>query len=96
MTTTESPPSFALAVDPQSLKPFVEAVVAATLRAVDWPVGRLCLTEAEAAACVGVRTHTLRDLRLLGQLPTRKMGRKVVYLREDLLAYLESKGQDHV
>lgn len=50
--------------------------------------GRIALDEAEAARACGVSRHVLRDLRLSGQIQTRKLGRKVVYTREDLMRAL--------
>ena len=45
--------------------------------------------EAEAAGACGVARHVLRDLRLSGRIKARKLGRKVVYTREDLMRALE-------
>jgi hypothetical protein len=63
----------------------VRQVVAEVLATIDWPQGRLALDESEAATACGVARHVLRDLRLAGKLPGRRLGRKIVYLRDDLL-----------
>jgi len=55
---------------------------------VDWPNGRLALDEAEAARACGVGRHVLRDLRLAGKIKARKLGKKVIYTRTDLLIAL--------
>jgi hypothetical protein len=56
--------------------------------ALDWPAGRVALTEEEAAAACGVGRHVLRDLRLAGRLQSLKLGRRNIYTRELLLAGL--------
>lgn len=43
---------------------------------------------AEAAAAIGVRPHVLRDARLRGQIQGRKVGKKTVYARDELLKFL--------
>lgn len=74
-----------LIIKPDELKVLVREVVAEVLSSLDWPANRLVLTECEAAACCGVARHTLRDLRLAGRIKARKLGKKVVYARGDLL-----------
>jgi hypothetical protein len=77
-----------LELDPQDLKIVVREVLAEVLTAADWPTGRVALDEAEAAAACGVARHVLRDLRLAGRIEARKLGRKVLYMRHDLLRAL--------
>ena len=77
-----------LGIDREGLRELVAEIIAA-LPHVDWPAGRLALTEAEAAAACGVCRHVLRDLRLSGQIVARRVGRRVLYTRADLLAALE-------
>lgn len=56
-----------LKIDDGDLKRLVAAIAAQLLaEGLDWPVGRIALTEAEAAAACGVQRHVLRDLRLAG------------------------------
>jgi DNA-binding FadR family transcriptional regulator len=70
------------------LRTLVRAVVAETLASCDWPPGRVSLTESEAAEACGVGRHVLRDLRLAGRVKARRLGRKIVYTRDDLLGAL--------
>lgn len=51
--------------------------------------GRLAYTEAEAAALIGVRPHVLRDCRLRGEIEGARIGKRVMYSREQLLALME-------
>jgi len=52
---------------------------------------RITLTASEAASLLGLATSTLAKLRLSGNGPVYcKLGRRVVYRREDLEAWLES------
>jgi hypothetical protein len=53
------------------------------------PEGRLCFSEEEAAALLGVGTHVLRDERRRGRIKaSRIVGRRVRYLHRDLMDYL--------
>lgn len=76
-------------VDPADLHRVLETVVREVLGMLDWPRGRLTLTEPEAAEALGVPRHVLRDARLAGELRGRRVGRRVVYTRLDLVAYLD-------
>jgi hypothetical protein len=79
----------------QELRPLVEIVVGEVLERTQSDQagldGRLSFTEAEAAALLGIPSHTLRDLRLAGYVTASKLGRRVVYSREELLRLLEQK-----
>lgn len=84
-------------LDPAEIKDVIRDVVGEVLATIDWPMGRLALTEPEAAQACGVGRHVLRDLRLAGKIQGRKLGKRMVYLRADLLAALEiinGDGQD--
>jgi hypothetical protein len=70
------------------IEELVRQVVAEVLVGIDWPQGRIALNEQEAAKACGVNRHVLRDLRLSGKLKAKKVGRKIVYCRDDLLAAL--------
>jgi hypothetical protein len=76
-------------VDPAELREGLETVVHEILGLLDWPVGRLALTEPEAAQAIGVPRHVLRDARLAGELRGRRVGKRVIYTRQDLLEYLD-------
>jgi len=79
-----------LTLDEIVLRGLVQEVVGQVMSSLDWPAGRLALTEEEAAAACGVGRHVLRDLRLQGRLVHRKLGKRVVYLREDLSDFLKT------
>ena len=53
--------------------------------------GRIALWEPEAAAAIGVQPHALRDLRLRGKVKASRLGRRVVYARDDLLQLLREQ-----
>jgi len=76
-------------IDPTEFRQVLEDVVQEVLCLLDWPQGRLTLTEAEAAQCLGVPRHALRDARLAGQLHGHRVGKRVVYSRQDLMDFLE-------
>ncbi len=79
-----------LTLNREILRELIAEILREVVPQLDWPAGRLTLTESEAAAACGVARHVLRDLRLSGQIQTRKLGRRVVYSRADLLAALEA------
>ena len=78
-------------LDPADLRPMLETVMREIFGLLDWPPGRLALTEPEAAAAIGVARHVLRDARLAGELHGRRVGRRVVYTRADLITYLDQQ-----
>jgi hypothetical protein len=80
---------FSLAIPIESLRPLVESVLESTGTVPGWPIGRVALGESDAAACVGVKTHVLRDARLRLNLPHTKIGRTVIYTAGQLAAVLE-------
>ena len=83
-----------LSVDPEEVRSIVREIVNQVLSAIDWPNGRVALDEAEAAQACGVGRHVLRDLRLAGKIKGRKLGRKIVYTREDLLNALSAANEN--
>lgn len=50
--------------------------------------GRLAFTESEAAAAIGVPPHSLRDARLRQEIRGSRVGRRIVYSKEELLSFL--------
>jgi hypothetical protein len=79
-----------VSLDKEALRGLIEEVLAEVVGVIDWPAGRVALDEAEAARVCGVARHVLRDLRLSGRIRARKLGRKIVYTREDLMRALGS------
>jgi Helix-turn-helix domain len=52
---------------------------------------RLAYPEAEAAALLGVAKHTLRDMRLRGEISGKLAGKKMTYDRRELLRWLAER-----
>lgn len=87
-----------LTIDAEALKPVIAACVAEVMaemvgkhdRAGDpLPDGRLCWSEAEAAAMLGLNRWQLRDERRRGRVSASVLiGKRIRYTREDLAAYL--------
>ena len=80
-------------LDPADLRPLVEAVVSEVLQRLEAdrakiPDGRLAYTEPEAAERLGVRPHQLRDCRRRGEIVGSRIGKRVVYRRDELLDFL--------
>ena len=91
-----TPSPLSLHLDPEALRPLVRVVVAEVAAQLDADRaqvgGRLCYSEAEAAALLGVGEHVLRDERRRGRIKASQIvGRRVRYLKDDLLAYLASR-----
>ncbi|WP_339911864.1 helix-turn-helix domain-containing protein [Symmachiella dynata] len=53
------------------------------------PVDRLAFPEAEAAKLMGVAQHVLGDARRRGEIEGSRVGKKIVYTRPQLLAFLQ-------
>lgn len=84
-----------LSFDDGDLRPLVEQLVAEAVRRLeinrDQLDGRLAFHEAEAAALLGLQRHVLRDARLRGEVMASRIGKRVVYTREELLRLLETQ-----
>lgn len=78
--------------DASELRALVRQVVVQVLVELQWPTGRLAVSEAEAAVAVGVNRHVLRDLRLAGKVSFSRVGRKIVYRQSDLRQLLQTEG----
>ncbi|GEM_PF-4769455 len=78
-----------LSVPVQSLRPLVESVLESLGCLPGWPLGRVALNEREAAECLGVKVHVLRDARLRLKLNHTLIGRTVTYTASQLAAALE-------
>jgi Helix-turn-helix domain len=98
-TAADAPPpsnGFHLVVDPAGLEPLIRAVVSATLAALDGDRAampdKIAFSEAEAARLLSLHPHQLRDERRRGRIEASVgPGRKVLYSRADLLAYLAAR-----
>jgi hypothetical protein len=93
MSSPTTPAPLTLALDPEALRPLVRDIVAEVLTQVRQEEarldGRLAYSEEEAARLLGLLPHVLRDERLRGRIAASAIvGRRVRYLRADLLAYL--------
>ncbi len=79
--------------DVETLRPVIQQVVAETVAQLEAEHsrldGRIAYTEPEAAALLGVQSHVLRDLRRMGEIEASKVGKRIVYMRVDLIGYLE-------
>jgi hypothetical protein len=82
-----------LQLDPEALRPLIEATVREAVAQVDGDRARLngdlCYTEQEAAALLRLNEHQLRDERRRSRIRASAIvGRRIRYLREDLISYL--------
>ena len=76
------------------VKSIVEQTVAETLNRIEADRarlnGRLAYPEAEAAGLLGIPRHVLRDSRLRGEIDASRIGKRVVYERDQLLKFMET------
>ncbi len=79
-------------IDDNDLLPLIERTVAAAMERLESISeklnGRLAYPEPEAAALLGIRPHVLRDARLRGTVKATRVGKRVLYARDDLLRLL--------
>jgi hypothetical protein len=86
-----------LSLPVEALRPLVEQVVDVALARLEaaramLPDGRLCYSEPEAAALLGLHVHQMRDERTRGRISASVgPGRKILYTRQDLLDYLAAR-----
>jgi hypothetical protein len=82
-----------LEVAPEVLKPLIAQIVSEVVGQLEAERskldGKLAYSEQEAASLLGLREHQLRDERLRSRIRASAIvGRRIRYLRQDLLAYL--------
>lgn len=86
-----------LSFDEADLRPVIEKIVSATLlqlQAEDAKLGgKIAFTEPEAAAILSIRPHVLRDARLRGEISGSRVGKRILYEREELLRFLRQQRQ---
>lgn len=93
---TTTPAGLALHLDAEALKPLVALVVAEALAQLDAARaaldGKLAFPEAEAARLLSLEPHQLRDERRRKRISASVgPGRKILYRRDDLIAYLTDR-----
>ena len=76
------------------LRPLVATIVAETLEQLaeadrKLPDGRLGFPESEASQRLGVAQHVLRDARLRGEIKGKRVGKRIMYSRDELMRFLE-------
>jgi hypothetical protein len=85
----------ALTIGPEALRPLITEIVREVVAQLATDKATLpdkIYTEAEAAAWLQLREHSLRDERLRGKIQaSRIVGRRVRYQQADLLRYLEGR-----
>jgi len=82
-------PLVSLSIPTEALRPLIESVLESAGSVPGWPTGRLALQENEAAECIGVKGHVLRDARRRLKLPHTLVGRTITYTAEQLCAALK-------
>ena len=85
-----------LELDNTTLEPLVRLVVEQTISRLEEARGvvpeRIAFSEPEAAQLLGLEVHQLRDERLRGRIKASQIvGRRIRYLRCDLIDYLTSR-----
>jgi len=84
-----------LQLEADDLRPLVQMIVAEVMeqREADRAKldGRLAYTEQEAAALLGVQPHVLGDARRRGEIAGSRVGKRVLYERDQLLDLLKRK-----
>jgi hypothetical protein len=86
-----------LSFDDAVLRPLIEQVVTAAFtqfQADQSLLGdKLAFTEPEAAALLSLRPHVLRDARLRGEISGARVGKRILYDRDELLRFLHRRRQ---
>lgn len=83
--------------DEAELRPLIEQVVSAALSKLQADEsrlgGKIAFTESEAAAFLSIRPHVLRDARLRGEILGSRVGKRILYERDELLRFLRQQRQ---
>jgi hypothetical protein len=85
------PESIPLTLSAEALRPLISEIVREVVeQGTRLGNERLAYSESEAAALLGLNVHQLRDERLRGRIASSAIvGKRIRYLREDLLDYLQ-------
>lgn len=81
--------NFPFAIPIDTLRSLIEEILRSVNGLSGWPLGKVALEEKEAAACIGVKPHVLRDARLRLKLPHTQVGRTITYTAEQLKLALD-------
>ena len=77
-----------LEIPESELDPLIERAIKKTLAEIGPQQsrldGKLAFSESEAAKLLGIEKHALRDARLRGEVHASKIGKRIVYSREEL------------
>ena len=89
-----------LDIDPDELRPVIEAVVTATIAKLEVQRevlnDKLAYSEYEAAQLIGLTERQLADERRRGRIKASSIvGRRIRYLKSDLIGYLLSRRCDN-
>jgi hypothetical protein len=86
-----------LSFDEADLRPVIQQIVASTLIQIqsdEAKLGdRLAYTEPQAAAILSIKPHVLRDARLRGEIFGSRVGKRILYERDELLRFLRQQRQ---
>jgi hypothetical protein len=86
-----------LSFDEADLRPVIQQIVASTLIQIqsdEAKLGdRLAYTEPQAAAILSIKPHVLRDARLRGEISGSRVGKRILYERDELLRFLRQQRQ---
>ena len=86
-----------LSFDEADLRPVIEQIVAATLvqiQSEEAKLGdKLAYTEPQAAMILNIKPHVLRDARLRGEVSGSRVGKRILYERDELLRFLRQQRQ---
>ena len=80
-------------VDPEALRPLITAIAEELLEQLaeveqKLPGDRFAYPEGEAAQRLGIPQHVLRDARLRGEIHGRRVGKRILYARDTLIAFV--------
>jgi hypothetical protein len=96
----DKPTGLALQLDLDALEPLITRIVEHTVTRLEQARAtlgsdKLCYTEAETAAMLGLKDHQLRDERLRGRIrASRIVGRRIRYTHSDVMKYLINRREN--
>ena len=86
-----------LSFDEADLRPVIQQIVVATLIQIQSDEAkfgdRMAYTEPQAAAILSIKPHVLRDARLRGEISGSRVGKRILYERDELLRFLRQQRQ---
>jgi hypothetical protein len=94
-----SSPQLSLAFSPEVLRPFLDMSVEQALQRfreeeAALSPGQIAIYEQDAGPMCGIPSHVVRDARLRGEITGSRLGKRIVYERDELVRWVRANREE--